>query len=183
MKLSSLALAIKTLSNSPFKAKAILFDSCPGRISLQVSLKSPEQRICETYPTQAGMNAAKPVMPKNWYTYYPLYFTMLGMAIATGIVYDVTGIEDSMKRSRRLLNDKETFSLETKRGYVFSDADDIVVAKDVLDHAVEARERGWDVGIERFVGTGHCGHLRGDEKRYWGIVEGLVGKEFMRSKL
>ncbi|KAL9579364.1 MAG: hypothetical protein Q9212_005153 [Teloschistes hypoglaucus] len=63
---------------------------------------------------------------------------------------------------------------ETKRVYIYSEADDMVPWYHIEDHAVEAKEKGFDVEMERFEGTGHVGHIRsGNGERYWGIVDRL----------
>ena len=41
----------------------------------------------------------------------------------------------------------------------------------VEQHAEAARERGFEVRMEKFVGTEHVQHARGEtEGRYWGVV-------------
>ncbi|KAH7085984.1 indole-diterpene biosynthesis protein-like protein PaxU [Paraphoma chrysanthemicola] len=56
--------------------------------------------------------------------------------------------------------------------YIYSKRDEHVDYADVLGHAQMARDKGWDVRVEEFVGTGHCGHGRGLEggMRYEGII-------------
>lgn len=63
---------------------------------------------------------------------------------------------------------------ETKRVYIYSDADDMVPWHHIEDHAAEAKEKGFNVEMERFEGTDHVGHMRsGNGERYWGIVNKL----------
>lgn len=63
---------------------------------------------------------------------------------------------------------------EAKRVYIYSDVDDMAPWNDIEDHAAEAKEKGFNVGVEKFVGSGHVAHVRvGNGERYWGIVDGL----------
>jgi hypothetical protein len=57
--------------------------------------------------------------------------------------------------------------------YVWSKEDEMVEWQDVVDHAEEAREKGWVVGSTEFVGSGHCGHLRVSRERYEEVVKGM----------
>lgn len=51
----------------------------------------------------------------------------------------------------------------------------MVAWRDVVDHAEDAEAKGWRVGRERYVDSGHVDHLRQDEERYWGAVRSLWG--------
>ncbi|KAK4174622.1 hypothetical protein QBC36DRAFT_242969 [Triangularia setosa] len=65
---------------------------------------------------------------------------------------------------------------EVRRGYIYSEGDELVGWRDVEGHAAEAKRAGFkEVRMEKFGGTGHVAHGRGEEnqRRYWGVVRGL----------
>ncbi|KAK4197005.1 hypothetical protein QBC40DRAFT_208130, partial [Triangularia verruculosa] len=65
---------------------------------------------------------------------------------------------------------------EVRRGYIYSEGDRLVHWSDVEAHAEEAKKRGFgSVRLDKFEGTGHVAHGRGEEnqRRYWGVVRGL----------
>ncbi|KAK5653454.1 hypothetical protein OQA88_8940 [Cercophora sp. LCS_1] len=61
---------------------------------------------------------------------------------------------------------------EVRRTYVYGPGDVLVRWRDVEAHAVGAKERGYVVRAERFEGTEHVAHVRGDGERYWGLCRG-----------
>lgn len=64
---------------------------------------------------------------------------------------------------------------ELRRTYIYSREDRMVDFRDVEAHAAEARRRKdvvvGEVRVERFEGTAHVAHMRGDEERYWRVVK------------
>lgn len=64
---------------------------------------------------------------------------------------------------------------ELRRTYIYSREDALVDYRDVEEHAARAREQGYEVALERFEGTAHVAHARGDEARYWSIVRDTWG--------
>ena len=56
------------------------------------------------------------------------------------------------------------------RMYVFSEEDEMVDYPDVVAHAEHAKEIGWKVSVEKFVGSKHCAHVVVDQERYWRLV-------------
>ena len=82
-------------------------------------------------------------------------------------------LENPIEAIRQGLNDKSITS-ETKRVYIYSDADRMVHWKEVEDHAEDARNKGFLVGLEKFEGSGHAAHVRvGSGERYWEIIKDL----------
>ncbi|KAH7313903.1 hypothetical protein B0I35DRAFT_279848 [Stachybotrys elegans] len=60
---------------------------------------------------------------------------------------------------------------EVRRAYIYSESDKLVDYHDVDRHADHARQRGYSVRQERFTGTRHVAHIRGDEERYWKVIK------------
>jgi len=57
--------------------------------------------------------------------------------------------------------------------YVYSEADQMVVAGDVEEHAMEAREKGWDVTTLRETDISRAQHMIEDQETYWESVKTL----------
>ncbi len=71
------------------------------------------------------------------------------------------------------LNNREQVH-ETKRGYIYSENDEMVPWQDIQDHAAEASKIRFNVKLEKFGGSGHVAHARvGNGERYWRTVEQL----------
>lgn len=69
---------------------------------------------------------------------------------------------------------------EVRRTYIYSREDRMIDYRDVEEHAAEARRRRRGAGeedeeagvrVEKFEGTAHVAHVRGDEDRYWKVVK------------
>lgn len=135
----------------------LILDSSPG--------------IPEHFRTHSAMSAAFPRSPRIFY--YFLSFSLHVFLLAYRFVKIVTWQKDLISEARLDLNDGRYIRKDVPRAYLYSDADVMVKEKDVELHATEAEGLGYRVITERWVGTNHCGHLMGDEGRYWKVVEGL----------
>ncbi|KAL2800509.1 hypothetical protein BJX66DRAFT_149925 [Aspergillus keveii] len=121
-----------------------------------------------------GMRSFSAMLPRN------IIFRSLGqisfLAILSFLwVISCLGFVDSVTAGRRAMNEKGLIGGQPKRVYIYSNEDKMVDWEDVEEHAKEAEENGWEVQMERFEGSGHVDHMRRDEGRYWGIVEGCLG--------
>jgi hypothetical protein len=134
-------------------AKAIIFDSCPGRPT----------------PTE-GWAAMSVGFPKGilWYPAAISIFLILGV-IAIGR-YGL-GIPTFLDRVFSKLNDCELVDRRAKRLYVWSDADKIVAARDCREHARLAKLEGVKVETLEETETAHMTALVKDGKRYWSTIE------------
>jgi pimeloyl-ACP methyl ester carboxylesterase len=91
----------------------------------------------------------------------------------------ISGKEDILTKERRRLNaissddrDGKLWNPTTPRLYLYSRADALVDAKDVHDHAEDARRVGFtEVKEEVFETAPHCNLPSEDHARYWRIVE------------
>jgi hypothetical protein len=72
-------------------------------------------------------------------------------------------------------NNPQVFGTEIPRLYLFSDEDQMVRTKDIVEHAEEAEGLGYTVFREHFGKGAHCALLLEDEGRYWRGVERLWG--------
>jgi Eukaryotic protein of unknown function (DUF829) len=136
--------------------QALILDSTPGRATFWRSVWTMLLTL-----------------PRQWYL-RPLLFVLSVLIVGTfWLIRQLTGSEDVIERVRQDLNDTRLMVHEARRCYIYSEADESVEAKDVEDHADDARRKGWVVSTEKFVGSAHVGHMRLDSARYWKIVEEL----------
>lgn len=59
---------------------------------------------------------------------------------------------------------------EVRRAYIYSDADKLIHAADVEQHAREAEALGFTVRRENFGKSAHVAHMKADPERYWRIA-------------
>ncbi|KAK8001698.1 hypothetical protein PG991_013920 [Apiospora marii] len=136
--------------------RLVVFDCCPGDAS-----------FVKAY------NAALVSLPETRF----LDVRSLGAPLVYGAVAAMQGLQAaglvrSVRELRRELNDPGAFGTRTRRLYLYSRADAMVAAEDVLAHAREAgRELGCRVGAVGFEEAAHCALVREDEGRYWGAIE------------
>ncbi|EFX05005.1 indole-diterpene biosynthesis protein [Grosmannia clavigera kw1407] len=79
--------------------------------------------------------------------------------------------ESAATFSCRLVNDQDYETAAAHRLYLYSAEDDIVRWQDVVAHAADARQIGYDTTLERFAGSPHVGHMRQHPEQYWGAIE------------
>jgi hypothetical protein len=61
----------------------------------------------------------------------------------------------------------EAVGKETRRLYLYSDGDELVLRKDVENSIAQAREKGYSVKAKSFGGSPHVGHMRANPELYW----------------
>ena len=154
--LNNLNAAFRKETGRLLPIQALVLDSAPGRARFWQSIRT----MLLTLPTQ-------------WYL-RPILFVLTVLLVGSfWLVRQLTEAKDVLEQLREDLNDIRLMAHEARRCYFYSEADESVAAKDVEDHADEARRRGWLVSTEKFVGSGHVGHMRLDGARYWKIVDEL----------
>ena len=136
-------------------AKAIVFDSCPGR------------------PTATeGWAALSLGLPKGL-LWYPAAATVLLLLGVIAIGRNGLGIPTFIDRIFPKLNDWSLVDRSAKRLYVWSEADRIVAARDPREHARLAKEQGVSVQTLEETDLPHMTAIVKDGERYWGAVETL----------
>jgi len=136
-------------------AKAIVFDSCPGRPSLTeawaaMSIGLPRGLLW--YPSAAAILFLLDVIAISRY----------GLAIPTFI-----------DKIFPKLNDWNLVDKSARRLYIYSEADQIVAARDPKAHLELAKEAGVEVTVLAESDTQHMQALVKDGERYWKAVEQL----------
>lgn len=161
-----------TLNNPPAKvldAQAFIFDSCPGTVSLSISIRAFTAAI------------------KSPFLKLPASF-IVAIVFSLGKIYNFTlRKQPTLAIVAKYLN--TNLPTTASRLYLYSDTDLLIPSKDVEAHAQAAREAGAvEVNLVKFKGTQHVAHVRdvkggeGNEKRYWGAVEELWNRSEERRK-
>ena len=149
--------AYRDITSLPFPGHVTIFDSCPGRASIQSSVLALSSAL-PAFPPLRGF----------------LYLLIYMVCCLYWVIYVPLRFVDQIERIRRALCDPVLMSSEKCRCYLYSGDDRMVNSYDVEAHALEARKRGFNVGTEKFEGSGHCAHMMvGEGIRYWAIVSEL----------
>lgn len=131
---------------------ATVLDSCPGRGSVRRSYAA----LAESLPVAL-----------RWLL-SPAILAVLGLY---WLCFRPWGVADPIERLRVALNSPELVR-ETRRCYFYSNADPMVAWQDVEAHARDAEAAGFSTRREKFAGTGHCAHAKGEgAARYWAVVQ------------
>lgn len=131
-------------------------------------------QVIDSAPTKAAwMRSHKAIsasLPKTlfwrWFGGAMVHLLLLGCAI----VWTATGQDNKGIVVFRQLNDDSVFDKAVPRIYLYSKLDEMVGVEEVDEHADLAESKGWNVKRVCFEKSGHCGHVREDEKKYWGAI-------------
>jgi hypothetical protein len=134
-------------------------------MSVQIMDSSPTKG-----PWMKSHAAITASLPKS--TFWRLFGSMAVhlLLVATFLVNMATRRENKMVVVCRELNDEQVFDKRVPRLYLYSRADEMVGFEEVEEHAAIAKGKGWDVRMVQFANSGHCGHVREDEGKYWASV-------------
>jgi hypothetical protein len=137
---------------------AIIFDSCPG-----------------TATCSRTVQALTLSMPKSPLTKYLGAPILRFVVFLLYLVLFITRAEDAITRIRKQLNDHKLFSPDVPRLYIYSKADQLVPYQDVMNHAEDARIKGYGATSEvLFEASAHCAHAMVHKEQYWEAVAGLL---------
>lgn len=130
---------------------ASIFDSSPGVWSYKFNVD------VMTSPVKVG-----------WMRLLALPVAHL-FAMTCWVLIRIVGVPDPQSFWSKAHNDKGS-NKEVRRVYIYSKEDTLVQSSSVEAHAADAKEKGFDVQLEHFGGSGHIAHTRVDGDRYWRIV-------------
>jgi hypothetical protein len=155
-----LAKAYQAHTQTSLKFGAMVFDSTPGVATYG--------RITD------AMIVSLPSIPILRQLLSCLIYGLVGLIWLQNFV---SGGVNLVEQARRDLNDPTL--VDSKRGklYFYSIKDKMVGWEDIESHAMEAERKGEHVERERWVETGHVGHMSNDGERYWGAVKSFWGSE------
>lgn len=151
-----LAVAYQQKTEQPLPAKAIVLDSSPGQATFSGSTTAFLANLPNTFLVRIPAMAALLVFFGAWWC-----------------KVKAMGQKNGIEIAREQLNNTELIAAPGTRCYIYSSTDKVVDAADVEEHSNEAEKKGWTVTREKFVGTPHVSHLRGDEERYWRTIRNL----------
>jgi hypothetical protein len=85
----------------------------------------------------------------------------------------VRGDADVLARTRRAINDSTLWPVTgIPRTYVFSEADDLIWWRDIVEHAeLSAQKFGVLSLVVKYNDTAHCHHMRDNVEFYWSLVK------------
>lgn len=140
---------------SSFPPHVTVFDSAPGKLSWSRSVLAFSMGL-------ARANFLVRLVGK---------LLIHGFVALYWLLHVPWGRPGSLGRTWAAHNDRDGNGAEVRRTYVYSGSDELIDERDVEEHAAVARGRGYEVRLERFEGTAHVAHVRGDEERYWRVIK------------
>jgi hypothetical protein len=135
---------------------AMVLDSTPGRATYEATIKA----FAVGLPMNIIVRFVGILLLRFFYGLYRLVY-LLGAEI------------DAVEQARQDLNSKSLMGIDTPRLYIYSTADEMVDWHFVEEHMAEAQSVGYVVDSEKYLASGHCGHMMKDSERYWGATERL----------
>ncbi|KAK7966249.1 DNA repair protein rhp57 [Apiospora aurea] len=137
--------------------RLVVFDCCPGGASFGKAYNAAIVSLPQTTRFLGVRSLGAPLV-------YAAVAAVHGLQSA--------GLMRSVRELRRELNDPVAFRARAGRLHLYSRADEMVAAEDVLAHAREAEAGlGCAVGTVGFEEAAHCALVREDAQRYWGAVK------------
>ncbi|KAI1912946.1 hypothetical protein LOZ53_001038 [Ophidiomyces ophidiicola] len=155
--LRNLAASYRDVTGRALPLSALLIDSAPGKTTLAGAIKALSYSFPKFFLWRILLSAA------IWVLLFSL--TTIGR---------ILGRKHPAYRIREGLNDASLIHRKAERCYVYSKEDELIMWKDVEQHADQAHSRGWKVSREMFEKSPHVGHMRTDPQRYWMIVARLL---------
>ncbi|CAA7262223.1 unnamed protein product [Cyclocybe aegerita] len=158
----------KMLIKSPLNAShqppvALLMDSTPGNYGLESAINgnTPNNPFLRLFaiPVVALLYGINHFL--RWVAGKPPIFTDLRTVVMDPQVLPLSSVSARAEAKA------------APRLYIYSNEDQITLARHVERHANEARALGFDVRAEKFENSPHVAHARTDPERYWAAVYDL----------
>ncbi|KAL8756891.1 MAG: hypothetical protein Q9199_002618 [Rusavskia elegans] len=137
----NLLLAYRRVTSAPFPPHVTIFDSCPGRATFRRSVL-----------------ALSSALPPSWFARLILLGLIYAVVSVYWIIFVPLSLTDPIERVRQTLNSRTIMGRETRRCYIYSEADSMVGWRDVEAHARSAVENGFVVQREKYGASEHCSH-------------------------
>ncbi|KAH7028194.1 uncharacterized protein B0I36DRAFT_328786 [Microdochium trichocladiopsis] len=156
--LASALHACKQRFGTPMPHRLLVLDSTPGGVVFREQVGRWARAMA------IGMSRR---FPWPYAVTYALCYVFLWM---------MKGVEWILRRhhagaySRTAVNAGDIIAVPARRLYLYSQADDIIQAKDVEVHAAQAKGLGFGVDLAEFEGSEHVGHMRRHPEQYWKAV-------------
>ena len=145
-------------SSGPVPVNMIILDSAPGHPSFRRRL--------------IGMQTQLPRQIVIYWLGTGLLFFMMCIAILLGLVFQWNPLLDQVWYDLNdVSNDLQLVNQNARRLYVYSKTDELVDWRNIMEHASDARAKGYRVQIEEFVNSKHVAHVLVDRNRYWDLIK------------
>ncbi|CAF9922032.1 MAG: hypothetical protein GOMPHAMPRED_002472 [Gomphillus americanus] len=152
-KLRELAAAFKRTTGKVMPFDLLVLDSSPGRPDFW-----------------RGIVAFKTQLP-NFVLFYYIGAFCIYLMFATMFIFGiVTGHKPIVGRVWEDLNKPELIDIKGRRLYLFSKSDELIDWHDIEAHAMEAKQHGYEIKKDEFVGSRHVAHVVVDKVRYWKTI-------------
>jgi len=152
-KLIELCKRYRSATGSVLPVTTLVIDSAPGVANWQRNI--------------AAFSATLPKSPFLRYPGYVLISLLMLLIFVKNTLLRQTVLIDVVRGE---LNDSSLVDIRGQRCYIYSESDALVGSEDVHRHVNTARERGYAVKEEVFVGSKHVAHAVLDGARYWQAV-------------
>lgn len=126
----------------------LVFDSCPGY-----------------FRWMSSYNALMQMLP--WWS-GPVVHSIIAMVCFYHFLRRVPAIQN---RNARALRSPGLLAREARRTYLYGTEDDLILWQDVEDNARKAKDAGFTVRLEKFVGAKHVAIMRSEPERYWKAIQ------------
>ena len=154
--LSLIAREFRAKSRRQLPMTALILDSSPGKVSYQGTIRA------------FGVGLPK-FFVLRW-----LILSAISLSFwILKFLYWISARVDVLTKMREELNTSTLFRVEVPRLYVYSIKDYVVGWQEIEEHIDDAKRLGYKVDTEKFLDTGHAGHLIGHDERYWRCVKRL----------
>lgn len=126
----------------------LVFDSCPGY-----------------FRWMSSYNALMQMLP--WWS-GPVVHSIIAMVCFYHFLRRLPAIQN---RNARALRSPGLLAREASRTYLYGTEDDLILWQDVEDNARKAKEAGFNIRLEKFVGARHVDIMRSEPERYWDAIQ------------
>jgi hypothetical protein len=155
--LAAISKAYRQLTDAALPARLVVFDSLPGGDEL-------------TEEFSRWLDALAVGLPSNILLRWPALGLLALVIIVQLGLPPLLGRKNVATRAREDLNDDKLISPHSRRLYLYSEADKLIGANEVREHAAECASKGWQVETVNFQTSGHVRHAIVNPERYWTAV-------------
>lgn len=146
----------QSLQDTQLPPTALIFDSCPGRMSFRPTLRA----VTASLPSRVLKLLLALVFVPSYFARW-LLDRLLRRRSSFATLWHAVARADALPWTRR----------DTPRAYLYSREDIMVPAQDVEEHVALLRADGAaHVRAELFAGSAHVAHARSEPERYWRVV-------------
>jgi hypothetical protein len=164
------------LTDRPLPVDNVIFDSAPGSDSLVVGHRIifaglPSIMTRRFPPLSVLVSAVLWVVLLAYIALFYLVKRTGPITIIRGELNDPTLFAVRAQGKQRGVEGR---GYRKYRTYIYSEKDIVVPFRAVEASALEAKDKGWNIKLEKFDGSAHVAHSLIDRERYWGLVKNAL---------